>query len=239
MPGLYQPGTYDLAGTIIGVVEEDEALHGDAIVPGDVLLGLRLDRAAHQRLHARPPDRVRADGPRAGRHAGRTGTVRRGRAAGGASELRSERAAGDRSDARARAHHRRRHPRQPRPHTAGGMRGDGGSRHVGACRRSSPRCSRRGGSRPSEMRDVFNLGVGLIAVLPADAVGRGAGRGDARPASPPGRWARSVEGGAPCGSPAPDGAILMAIRSGLLALAGMLSAFRAARASPRMRRLQR
>jgi phosphoribosylformylglycinamidine cyclo-ligase len=39
MPGLYQPGTYDLAGTIIGVVEEDRAIHGDAIVPGDVLLG--------------------------------------------------------------------------------------------------------------------------------------------------------------------------------------------------------
>lgn len=39
MPGLYQPGTYDLAGTIVGIVEEDEALHGDAIVPGDVLLG--------------------------------------------------------------------------------------------------------------------------------------------------------------------------------------------------------
>jgi phosphoribosylformylglycinamidine cyclo-ligase len=39
MPGLYQPGTYDLAGTIIGVVEEDEALHGDRVRPGDVLLG--------------------------------------------------------------------------------------------------------------------------------------------------------------------------------------------------------
>jgi phosphoribosylformylglycinamidine cyclo-ligase len=39
MPGLYQPGTYDLAGTIIGVVEEDEAIHGQAIVPGDVLVG--------------------------------------------------------------------------------------------------------------------------------------------------------------------------------------------------------
>lgn len=39
MPGLYSPGTYDLAGTIVGVVEEDEALHGEAIVPGDVLLG--------------------------------------------------------------------------------------------------------------------------------------------------------------------------------------------------------
>jgi phosphoribosylformylglycinamidine cyclo-ligase len=39
MPGLYQPGTYDLAGTIVGVVEEDRAIHGDAIRPGDILLG--------------------------------------------------------------------------------------------------------------------------------------------------------------------------------------------------------
>jgi phosphoribosylformylglycinamidine cyclo-ligase len=39
MPGLYQHGHFDLAGTIIGVVEEDDALHGDRIVPGDVLLG--------------------------------------------------------------------------------------------------------------------------------------------------------------------------------------------------------
>ncbi|MEO8294290.1 MAG: phosphoribosylformylglycinamidine cyclo-ligase [Gemmatimonadota bacterium] len=39
MPGLYGPGHFDLAGTIVGVVEENEALHGDQIVPGDVLLG--------------------------------------------------------------------------------------------------------------------------------------------------------------------------------------------------------
>lgn len=39
MPGLYQQGHFDLAGTIVGVVEEDEALHGDRIAPGDVLLG--------------------------------------------------------------------------------------------------------------------------------------------------------------------------------------------------------
>jgi phosphoribosylformylglycinamidine cyclo-ligase len=39
MPGLYRPGTYDLAGTIVGVVEEDQALHGDRITPGDLLLG--------------------------------------------------------------------------------------------------------------------------------------------------------------------------------------------------------
>ncbi len=38
MPGLYRAGTYDLAGTIIGVVEEARAIHGDRIAPGDVLL---------------------------------------------------------------------------------------------------------------------------------------------------------------------------------------------------------
>jgi phosphoribosylformylglycinamidine cyclo-ligase len=39
MPGLYQPGHFDLAGTIVGIVEEDEALHGERIRPGDLLLG--------------------------------------------------------------------------------------------------------------------------------------------------------------------------------------------------------
>jgi phosphoribosylformylglycinamidine cyclo-ligase len=39
MPGLYAESTFDLAGTIIGVVEESEALHGEAIAPGDVLVG--------------------------------------------------------------------------------------------------------------------------------------------------------------------------------------------------------
>ena len=36
---LYQPGQYDLAGTIVGVVEEGAALHGDRVRPGDVLIG--------------------------------------------------------------------------------------------------------------------------------------------------------------------------------------------------------
>ena len=39
LPGLYQPGTYDLAGTIVGIVEEERAIHGTSIKPGDVLLG--------------------------------------------------------------------------------------------------------------------------------------------------------------------------------------------------------
>ena len=43
MPGVYQPGSFDLAGTIVGVVEEDRAIHGDAIRAGDVLVGYASD----------------------------------------------------------------------------------------------------------------------------------------------------------------------------------------------------
>jgi phosphoribosylformylglycinamidine cyclo-ligase len=39
LPELYLAGHYDLAGTIVGVVEEERALHGDRVAPGDVLLG--------------------------------------------------------------------------------------------------------------------------------------------------------------------------------------------------------
>jgi phosphoribosylformylglycinamidine cyclo-ligase len=40
MPGLYQPGEYDLAGFIVGAVERKAMLTGDGIRAGDVLLGL-------------------------------------------------------------------------------------------------------------------------------------------------------------------------------------------------------
>ncbi len=39
LPDLYRAGDYDLAGTIIGVVSEGEALHGDRVRAGDVLIG--------------------------------------------------------------------------------------------------------------------------------------------------------------------------------------------------------
>lgn len=39
LPDLYQPGHYDLAGSITGVVDESAALHGDRVRPGDVLIG--------------------------------------------------------------------------------------------------------------------------------------------------------------------------------------------------------
>ncbi len=40
MPGMYQPGDYDLAGFCVGAVERGEQLTGEAVAEGDVLLGL-------------------------------------------------------------------------------------------------------------------------------------------------------------------------------------------------------
>jgi phosphoribosylformylglycinamidine synthase I len=40
MPDVYLPGAFDLAGTIVGVVEQDEMITGQTIRAGDVLLGL-------------------------------------------------------------------------------------------------------------------------------------------------------------------------------------------------------
>ncbi len=40
MPGVYQPGEVDLVGTIVGVVERGHILDGSRIQPGDVLLAL-------------------------------------------------------------------------------------------------------------------------------------------------------------------------------------------------------
>ncbi|MEX0821738.1 MAG: phosphoribosylformylglycinamidine cyclo-ligase [Rhodothermales bacterium] len=40
MPDIYAPGEYDLAGTVVGVVEKDKIVDGSAIRSGDVLLGL-------------------------------------------------------------------------------------------------------------------------------------------------------------------------------------------------------
>jgi phosphoribosylformylglycinamidine cyclo-ligase len=40
MPGMYAPGDYDLAGFCVGAVERGEALTGDRVAAGDVILGV-------------------------------------------------------------------------------------------------------------------------------------------------------------------------------------------------------
>jgi len=40
LPGLYQPGHFDLAGFAVGLVERDELLGPDRVVPGDLVIGI-------------------------------------------------------------------------------------------------------------------------------------------------------------------------------------------------------
>lgn len=169
MPGLYQPGTYDLAGTIVGVVEEDRALHGDAIAPGDLLLGYASTglhtngytlarRIVFERLKLKVTDRLGATGQ----------TV---------------------VDALLAVH--RSYYRSVAPvislmhglaHITGGGIGGNLVRILPANRSATvdpgtwevpplfTTLQQAGQVSTEEMRAVFNLGVGLIAVLPPDAV---------------------------------------------------------------------
>ena len=169
MPGLYQPGHFDLAGTIVGVVEEDEALHGDRVAPGDLLLAY-----ASSGLHTNGYSlarRIVFDRLGLGVHdaLGELGTV--------ADVLLTV----HRSYAQSVA------PVLDRVHglahiTGGGVAGnlvrvlpDGCEAVVDPASWTWPPLFRllqeAGDVSEAEMRDVFNLGIGLIAVLPADAVG--------------------------------------------------------------------
>jgi phosphoribosylformylglycinamidine cyclo-ligase len=40
MPGFYQAGEYDVSGTIVGVVEKDRMIDGTSIRPGDAVIGV-------------------------------------------------------------------------------------------------------------------------------------------------------------------------------------------------------
>jgi phosphoribosylformylglycinamidine cyclo-ligase len=169
MPGLYQPGTYDLAGTIIGVVEEEKALHGDAIAPGDILLGYASSglhtngytlarRIVFDRLHLQLSDRL-----------GETGS-----------------SVADALLAVHRSYYRSVSPILNRLHglahiTGGGIAGnlvrilpqdriatvDPDSWEIPALFTT---LQHAGQVTTEEMREVFNLGIGLIAVLHPDAV---------------------------------------------------------------------
>ena len=169
MPGLYQPGTYDLAGTIIGVVEEDRALHGDAIVAGDILLGY-----ASTGLHTNGYTLARRIvfqqmGLELGDELGDTGrTVEQALMAVHQSYYRAVTPVLDRVHGLAHI-------------TGGGIGGnlvrilpEGTQATVDPDSWELPplftTLQQAGRVSTGEMRDVFNLGVGLIAVLPPDAV---------------------------------------------------------------------
>jgi phosphoribosylformylglycinamidine cyclo-ligase len=169
MPGLYQPGTYDLAGTIIGVVEEDRALHGEAIQPGDVLLGY-----ASTGLHTNGYTLARRIileqmGLRLTDQLGTTGrTVAEALLAIHRSYYRSVVPVLDRLHGLAHI-------------TGGGIGGNLVRILPAECVATVEPNSwevpplfttmqQAGRVSTEEMRDVFNLGVGLIAVLPPDGV---------------------------------------------------------------------
>ena len=169
MPGLYRPGTYDLAGTIVGVVEEDRAIHGLAIAPGDLLLGYASTglhtngytlarRVIFDRMKLGIADRLEGTGE----------TV------------------ADALLAVHRSYYQVVTPVLERVHglahiTGGGIAGN-------LVRILPQQCAavvdpgswewpplfetlqQAGQISTQEMRDVFNLGVGLVAVLPPDAV---------------------------------------------------------------------
>jgi phosphoribosylformylglycinamidine cyclo-ligase len=169
MPGLYRPGTYDLAGTIVGVVEHDRAIHGAAIVPGDLLLGYASTglhtngytlarRVVFDRMKLGVADRLEGTGE----------TV------------------ADALLAVHRSYYRAVTPILERVHglahiTGGGIAGnlvrilpqqcaavvDPGSWEWPPLFKT---LQQAGQISTQEMRDVFNLGVGLVAVLPPDAV---------------------------------------------------------------------
>ena len=52
--GHPSPGGFDLCGTAIGTVDLDALVLGDAIEPGDALIGMPVERRPLERLHARP-----------------------------------------------------------------------------------------------------------------------------------------------------------------------------------------
>ncbi len=169
MPGLYRPGTFDLAGTIVGVVEEGQAIHGTAIVPGDVLLGYASTglhtngytlarRIFFERLGLRLEDPLEG----------------------------TDQSIGEALLAVHRSYYRSVQPVLDRVHglahiTGGGIPGnlvrilpqdctamvDPGSWELPPL---FTFMQQAGQISPQEMREVFNLGVGLVAVLPPDAV---------------------------------------------------------------------
>jgi phosphoribosylformylglycinamidine cyclo-ligase len=169
MPGLYTERTFDLAGTIIGVVEENEALHGNLIQPGDVILayastGLHTNGYTLARRVLLEQLALKLDSPLPG-----TATL-----------------VGDALLAIHQSYFAAVHPVFDRVHglahiTGGGIAGNLVRVLPHGCEALIESGSWQwptlfqliadgGRVARDEMRDVFNLGVGMFAIVPPDAV---------------------------------------------------------------------
>ena len=169
-PGAMEPGEFDLVGFAVGVAERDDLITGATISPGDVLIGL-------------PSPGLRSNGYSLARRIlfERAGMALDDPAFPGAHHTLAEEllqpsviyapaiAALLRRRRRPRGgpHHRRRHPRQPQPGAAGRV-----DAVVDRSTWESPRIfgelQRLGDVSDDEMAKVFNLGIGMIVVVPEE-----------------------------------------------------------------------
>ncbi|MGH8271195.1 MAG: phosphoribosylformylglycinamidine cyclo-ligase [Gammaproteobacteria bacterium] len=168
LPGLYTGKDFDLAGFCVGVVERDAILTGDAVTPGDIVLGI-ASSGPHSNgysLIRRVLEVSAADlaEPLAGRTLGElllAPTI---------IYVRAIRALLDAVPVHALAHI-----------TGGGLTGNlpralptgsGAVIDPGAWPRPPifAWLAEQGGIEEAEMFRVFNMGIGLAAVLPADAI---------------------------------------------------------------------
>ena len=181
MPGFYAEGDYELVGFVVGLVDRDAILDGSLVSPGDVLLGLpssglhtngySLARRAFFELGQRS-----LDDPLVGGRAGPFRSAHGGRGApGAASQLPAgDLAAARRSGAaRTGAHHRRRADRQPAARPAEGLQGSRRSVALAAAAVFGE-IQRLAEVDVDEMYRVFNMGIGMVAVVEAGEAPRAA-----------------------------------------------------------------
>ena len=168
MPGVYAPGAFDIAGTLVGVAERAELLPRADVAAGDVLDRRRLERPAHQRLLvAAQAVRVDPDGRRAGRAS--TGRSARRCSSRTASYLDVLGAgAGDAGGSR-------RSPTSPAagcPRTCPGCCPTASTPRSSSARGRSRRCSSSSrelatGLDAHELHRTLNMGIGMVVVCAA------------------------------------------------------------------------